>query len=341
MSSSDDHAPSRDTFTGNKTHAVRPCRVHAGQVEALTTSTENPVHTFFTSVRSVDFHVHAAPELLLVLQGTVALFNAGVQRQLGPGDIAMVRAREPHACQGLVEDNLVLCVQIDPWLMRHDPEFGRRFFDLSIRDEDDTIAGVVAQVRRLMALTMIETRMKRAGWRMEVESLTLRLLSLLLRQVPSTLTSEDPCALFPEDRQVLGGRLRAVADFIRQHAHEPLAIDDVARAHGLSVGYLSRLFKSEAGEGFHSFVTNLRLRRALEKMAQPGEQTITDIAFECGFPSSRSFNVAFARAFGCTPSTWRENQRKQAGQHLGGPAYGPHQESQAMRLLHSYIITEP
>jgi xylan 1,4-beta-xylosidase len=319
---------------------ARKDRVHSGQVERLPTSPENPVHAFFHSVRSVDFHIHTAAELILVLNGEVALFSAGSHRRLLPGDVAMVRAREPHACQGLIDDNLVLGLQIDPWLTRHDPQFGRRTFDLSVDKQDAGSVGRAAQVRSLMARTMLESRIKRAGWPMEVEALVLRLLAVLLRQVPCTLSGSDSCVLFPQEEQVLSTRLHAVADHIRRHAHEPLSIEDVARAHGLSAGYLSRLFKLEAGEGFHSFVTNLRLRQALEMMSVRGSRTLTDIALECGFPSSRAFNVSFGRTFGCTPSTWRTKYLESAWNRPSGAAYGPHQESLAMQLVHGFVIPD-
>ncbi|MFG6432980.1 AraC family transcriptional regulator [Roseateles sp. LYH14W] len=279
-------------------------------------------------------------ELVLVLQGEVVLFSVGSQRRLLPGDVAMVRAREPHACQGLVDDNVLLGLQIDPWLTRHDSQFGRRAFDLTVQHQDAESMKRVAKVRSLMARTMLEIRMKRAGWPMEVEALVLRLLAILLRQVPCTLSESDGCVPFPQEQVVLGARLHAVADYIRRHAHEPLSIEDVARNHSLSAGYLSRLFKSEAGEGFHSFVTNLRLRRALEMMSVPRARTLTCIALECGFPSSRAFNVSFRRTLGCTPSTWRARYLETAAQSRSGLAYGVHHESLAMQLLHSLVMED-
>ncbi|WP_114968295.1 helix-turn-helix transcriptional regulator [Rhodoferax ferrireducens] len=113
-----------------------------------------------------------------------------------------------------------------------------------------------------------------------------------------------------------------------------MSISTVAQAHGLSSGYLSRLFKSETGASFDSFIGHVRLRRSLDLLSGPKPQSITDIALDCGFPNVKSLNLAFKRAFGNTPSAW--HQTRWVCSDTPVPSYADVDESNAMRLLHRY-----
>jgi AraC-like DNA-binding protein len=61
----------------------------------------------------------------------------------------------------------------------------------------------------------------------------------------------------------------------------------------------------EAGASFTVRLTELRLRKAAERLAHPGDGRISDIAFDCGFNDLSYFNRCFRRRFGLTPSAAR------------------------------------
>jgi len=305
-------------------------------VEQVVFPTQLPVHAFFHSVQTVDFHLHAAFEVLLVLCGRVMLYTDEGERRLEAGDLAIVHGGQPHATHDLGEPNAVLALHVDPAIARHDAHFSRRRFDLGEpgTDADAEKSAVRRQLRGLVARIMIESRVKRSAWEMEVEALVLRLVATLLRKVPSMLVDEASRALLDDEVRSLGPRLARVAEYIRRHASEPMSISTVAQAHGLSSGYLSRLFKSETGESFGSFIGHVRLRRSLDLLSAPKPRPITHIALDCGFPNVKSFNLAFKRAFGSAPSAWR--QARLARSETPVPSYAVVDESSAMRLLHRY-----
>lgn len=303
-------------------------------VERVVFPTQLPVHAFFHSVQTVDFHLHAAFEVLLVLYGRVMLYTDAGEQELEAGDLAIVHGNQPHATHDLGEANAVLALHIDPAIMRHDAHFSRRRFDLGELRAEAEKSAVRRQLRGLVARIMIESRVKRSAWEMEVEALVLRLVATLLRKVPSVLVDEASRVLLDDEARSLGPRLARVAEYIRRHASEPMSISTVAQAHGLSSGYLSRLFKSETGTSFGSFIGHIRLRRSLDLLSVPRPRPITDIALDCGFPNVKSFNLAFKRAFGSTPSAW--HQARLARSETPIPSYADIDESNAMRLLHRY-----
>ncbi|MBQ6614418.1 MAG: AraC family transcriptional regulator, partial [Clostridia bacterium] len=59
---------------------------------------------------------------------------------------------------------------------------------------------------------------------------------------------------------------------------------------------------------FTKFITLMRIEDA-KKMLR-GNKSITDIAFDCGFGSMRSFNHIFKAETSITPSEYRKLNRK-------------------------------
>jgi AraC-like DNA-binding protein len=74
----------------------------------------------------------------------------------------------------------------------------------------------------------------------------------------------------------------------------------LAAEAGLSERYINELLY-EAGASFSARLLELRLRKAIDLLAQPGHHRIGDIAFACGFNDLSYFNRCFRRRFGLTP----------------------------------------
>ena len=82
-------------------------------------------------------------------------------------------------------------------------------------------------------------------------------------------------------------------------------VDTVSTRFSLSDRYIRLLFEAEGG--FHAYLTRVRLDNAAQLLANPAmrQQKIIDIAFRCGFSSLATFNRAFTRQFGYSPSSVR------------------------------------
>ena len=100
-------------------------------------------------------------------------------------------------------------------------------------------------------------------------------------------------------------RLKAVLMILERRFTEPdFSAARLGAAAGLSERYVNELLY-EAGASFTMRLLELRLRRAAELLALPGERRISDAAFECGFNDLSYFNRCFRRRFGLTPSAAR------------------------------------
>jgi AraC-like DNA-binding protein len=77
------------------------------------------------------------------------------------------------------------------------------------------------------------------------------------------------------------------------------------RAVHVSPFHLARIFQQQTGVPVHRYLTQLRLRASLERLAD-GEEDLTTIALELGFSSHSHFTDAFRREFGQPPSEIRK-----------------------------------
>jgi AraC family transcriptional regulator len=85
---------------------------------------------------------------------------------------------------------------------------------------------------------------------------------------------------------------------------ERLTMAEVAGSLGVSRYHLSRVFRAHTGFSLHGYRTQLRLRYALEKLADPTVR-LPALAAELGFSSHSHFTASFREAFGIAPSRLR------------------------------------
>lgn len=100
---------------------------------------------------------------------------------------------------------------------------------------------------------------------------------------------------------------RQIIEYVETHNGTP-SLSDLARLTGLSRRHLSRAFKQTTGQTIYDYVEQVRFNRAANMLADT-DLLIKDIAFKLGFTCSSSFSVAFRRACGETPKSFRKRMR--------------------------------
>lgn len=108
-------------------------------------------------------------------------------------------------------------------------------------------------------------------------------------------------------REVEGAFIEAVKYIADNFSNEELALTDVASAIGVHHVYLSRVFARNAGMNFKSYLALLRCNGAAKLLKKDKQRTVSEIAYEVGFGSIRSFNRQFLEIFGVSPIKYRES----------------------------------
>lgn len=86
-----------------------------------------------------------------------------------------------------------------------------------------------------------------------------------------------------------------------------LSIGQLARRSGYPEYLVSAVINRRFDGNFWEYINRLRIEAVRRCLADGGDQrTILDIAYACGFTSKSTFNAAFKRQTGETPSAYRQ-----------------------------------
>ena len=93
--------------------------------------------------------------------------------------------------------------------------------------------------------------------------------------------------------------------FIHKNIDKTFTMSDIAKAIGLSLSSLKRLFLEATGLSAGSFIRRLRMERAFRSL-QNKEMNILEIALSSGFEDHSAFARAFKDNFGYSPTSARK-----------------------------------
>jgi AraC-like DNA-binding protein len=95
-------------------------------------------------------------------------------------------------------------------------------------------------------------------------------------------------------------------DLVDARYFEPLDVDDMARAAGLSRAHFSREFRRAFGEPPHAYLLTRRMERAAA-LLRTTDNSVAEICLAVGLQSIGSFTTSFTRTFGRSPTTYRNS----------------------------------
>jgi AraC family transcriptional regulator len=132
-----------------------------------------------------------------------------------------------------------------------------------------------------------------------IESLANILAVHLLRQYSAT----EPRPMIHRgglpERQVL-----QVLDYIHDHLDQEIKLADLAELLGMSQFHFSAQFKQAIGTSPYQYLLQQRVERAKQLLKQT-DQSIVEIALECGFNSHSHLSKQFRQLTGMTPKAYR------------------------------------
>lgn len=120
----------------------------------------------------------------------------------------------------------------------------------------------------------------------------------------------DFCSRVAEARQqaIQSPPIRACVDYISEHLHEELRLDELSRHCGLCTRSLSLKFKAELGMGIPEYIHREKLREA-KYLLEHTKYTLTQITTFLNYPTQSYFTQIFKKYEGCTPQQFRDDPR--------------------------------
>lgn len=93
-------------------------------------------------------------------------------------------------------------------------------------------------------------------------------------------------------------------NYIRVNYMSPITADSVAANVGVSLRYLTRLFKDSTGSGVQDYLISTRLNHAKRLLSQG--LSVNETAFQSGFNDAFHFSKAFKKVIGISPSEYKK-----------------------------------
>ena len=120
-----------------------------------------------------------------------------------------------------------------------------------------------------------------------------RILILVLRNSTTTNINEKIYSV----ENIIG--------YINRNFRNNLTLAEVAEKCCCAQAHFCRQFKKSTGKTFVEYLNGVRCSHA-KNLLITTDMAVTDIAYECGFGSVRSFNREFLKKFGCPPLEYRK-----------------------------------
>lgn len=267
------------------------------------------IDTFLDS--TCPWHWHGEVELFYIRSGTLEyhlpsgchVFQTGEGGFVNAGVLHMTRRRGPGPCLqeevlfhprflGGEEDSLITQKFVRPLV--EDPGLAL----LRLGPDRAEHREVLDIIRRACA-SYLE---RRPDYELEAKELAARMWRLLL-ELP-----RDSCRVERPDRRANSLRVKTMMEFIGEHYGEKLTLEQIAQAGCVSPRECGRCFQETLGMRPFQYLTDVRLRRACQLLANTG-LSATEIAVSCGFGGSSYFSRAFRARFGCPPREYRSGKK--------------------------------
>lgn len=144
---------------------------------------------------------------------------------------------------------------------------------------------------------------KGVGYEFRTIALFYNILYLMVRDYRKTEV---------EERELHSSRrletLSKITTYMREHYREELKLSELAAVFGYSEAYLSRMFRKYAKVNFKTYLQDIRMAYAYRELMNT-DNTVSQIALDNGFASSRAFSREFSKRYGKLPSEMQRKKR--------------------------------
>ena len=104
-------------------------------------------------------------------------------------------------------------------------------------------------------------------------------------------------------------RINRVMDYIDRNLDQSLELNKIAEIANFSPFHFHRIFTFMIGETPIDYIQRLRVEKAAWKLREDNPQSVTEIAYSCGFGSISLFSRTFKKYFGMTPSQFGKTDK--------------------------------
>lgn len=243
-------------------------------------------------------HLHNYHELYFLLSGARQYFIEHTIYNVEPGELVIVPKNQLHCT------TKHLSTGYDRYLIYCSDEFIKPIRDLSVNTEFDKIFNSgcisfpVSQSERIKSLIIsMEQELK------SDDQFSRLLASGKLNEIISYTLRYGKPKLYESEKTAI--RIQKVARYISENYAEPITLKDVAQMAYMDSSYFSRQFKKLTGFGFVEYLTEVRIKAAVQ-LLQSSSFSVNEIAEKCGFSSANYFRDVFRKLYKMSPLEYKK-----------------------------------
>lgn len=245
-------------------------------------------------------HWHTSIEIFAVMEGSLDFFVNKEEYPLKAGEQIIINSNELHSIHA-VEKNKTVVLQIP--LKQFENYFTAQRY-IRFRGQEELVDKKLASLLRKLYHVYSE---RKIGYEFRTISIFYEIMYILVKDYRVTETREKDIR---HSRRL--DTLSKITTYMREHYREELKLSDVAATFGYSDAYLSRMFQKYAKINYKTYLQDIRMAYAYRDLVNT-DRTISQIALDNGFCSSRGFSGEFQKRYGILPSEMRK-QKNEKGQ---------------------------
>nr|WP_199079200.1 AraC family transcriptional regulator [Pedobacter sp. ASV19] len=137
----------------------------------------------------------------------------------------------------------------------------------------------------------------------------------LLRSLANISKETDPlCAERIEEVSLeagtSGSRITLIFNYIKENFKNELTLADVAEYANLTPQAFCRYFKKHCGITFVHYLNRIRVKEVCNQLNENYLDSVSFIAYNCGFNSITNFNRVFKQITGCNPKEYVQQYKQ-------------------------------
>ena len=248
-------------------------------------------------------HLHRELEMVCMLGGESVAYADSMRCVLHPGDVFLTFPNQIHSYETYTDERFILFI-LRPDLI---PEL-MDTFNIGL-PESPVVKGFLLEPRMRELLDLLADACdKKKNGTPYVNSLRRGYLLAFFSEL---------LACMPVRRLPVGdsGALRDIVSFCAQNYSENLSLSMLEEHLHLNKYYISHLFSGKLGIRFNDYINSLRISEACRLLSN-SDASVTEISERVGFNTLRTFNRAFVKQIGVSPSEYR---RGEGGRSISTP----------------------
>lgn len=251
-------------------------------------------------------HTHDFVELVYIRDGKGTHTVAGKTYNVEKGNVLLINIGEEHSI-GSVGRMSWIDIMLSPSFFGRELVNSENFFDIMKLSQFGEMSGEVFDNRclklsgadvisaeRLCGDMFNEWKNKEYGYKTALRGYMQVFIALVVRNVSGSDEECDYSSRIPPE----------IIEYIDKNLSEKISVAELAERCFYNPAYFGRLFKACYGENLKEYITEKRIKRAMELLAE--NVSVSDVAENVGYSSKSAFYKAFRDFTGKNPNEFKK-----------------------------------